>query len=161
MSVFTLRRLAGTSSSSPDFCPLRFRGVSSYVELIPELASSHMVSITFFSRRPRRFWGRPLGSWSAQTWTWASAGERGNEGGRRQTRKTGLLQSSLLTSSHLLSCLISSFLFESRLLSSFSLSCFFIASLRLYGLILSPVFPLIVSLFTSSHCLLSPCPPFA
>lgn len=30
MSVFTLRRLAGTSSSSPDFCPLRFRGVSSY-----------------------------------------------------------------------------------------------------------------------------------
>lgn len=43
-----LRRRAGTSSSTPDFCQLRFRGVSSYGKLIPELASSHMVLIAVF-----------------------------------------------------------------------------------------------------------------
>lgn len=69
-----LGRSSGTSSFSPDFCQLRFQGVSSYGKLIPELASSHMVSITFFpadlagseadlrSRNPRPGPGRALGS---------------------------------------------------------------------------------------------------
>lgn len=48
VSLFILGRSSGTSSFSPDFCRLRFRGVSSYGKSIPELASSHMVSITFF-----------------------------------------------------------------------------------------------------------------
>lgn len=48
VSLFMLWCRAGTSSSTPDFCQLRFRGVSSYVKLIPELASSHMVLIASF-----------------------------------------------------------------------------------------------------------------
>lgn len=72
VSVFMLGWSSGTSSSSPDFCQLRFRGVSSCGKLIPELASSHMVSITFFPADLAGYEARPSLQDSA-TWTGLSA----------------------------------------------------------------------------------------
>lgn len=107
--------------------------VSSYGKLIPELASSHMVSITF-SCKPCRFWGRPSLQ-DSSTWT----------------RKGRWLVSSLLVSSPsppflllplLLYHFVSPPLPSSHLIFSHFVSSPLLSSCLLY------------SLFASSFCLL-------
>lgn len=141
-----LRRRAGTSSSTPDFCQLRFRGVSSYGKLIPELASSHMVLIAFFFpfffpadllHQDSSTWARPG---STRKWEW--------EWGKKQIRKQGGK-----ICCHTLMCVSSSILLQSPLVLLSLLSCLIFSS-RLVSHLL-PSSPLLLSYLVSSHLFLS------
>lgn len=147
-----LRRRAGTSSSTPDFCQLRFRGVSSYGKLIPELASSHMVLIAFFFpfffpadllHQDSSTWARPG---STRKWEW--------EWGKKQIRKQGGK-----ISCHTLMCVSSSILLQSPLVLLSLLSCLIFSSRLPSPPILSS--PLSSCLFSSLSVFSTSCLPYS
>lgn len=87
LSVFMLGWDTGTSSSSPDFCQLRFQGLAHMESWFQSLL--HLTWFQSpFSCRPCRFWGRPSLQ-DSSTWTRPGTGEQGNEGERRKEGEWG------------------------------------------------------------------------